>query len=56
MDEDSKSSHSQNDKRGEVLVDRRVLLSGENELDQRRSLFYTRCKCEDKCCDVIIDG
>ena len=34
----------------------RVLLSGETEPDQRRSLFHTRCKCEDKCCDVIIDG
>ena len=30
-------------------------MSGENEPDQR-SLFRTRCKCEDKCCDVIIDG
>ena len=32
------------------------MLSGETKLDQRRSLFHTRCKCEDKCCDVIIDG
>ena len=30
-------------------------MSGENEPDQR-SLFHTRCKCEDKFCDVIIDG
>ena len=37
-------------------MNRRVLLSGETEPDQRRSLFRTRCKCEDKCCDVIIDG
>ena len=37
-------------------MNRRVLLSGEIEPDQRRSLFHTRCKCEDKCCDVIIDG
>ena len=37
-------------------MNRRVLLSGETEPDQRRSLFHTRCKCEDKCCDVIIDG
>ena len=37
-------------------MNRRVMLSGETELDQRRSLFLTRCKCEDKCCDVIIDG
>ena len=32
------------------------MLSGETEPDQRMSLFYTRCKCEDRCCDVIIDG
>ena len=37
-------------------MNERVLLSGETELGQRRSLFRTRCKCEDKCCDVIIDG
>ena len=37
-------------------MNKRVLLSGENEPDQRRSLFCTRWKCEDKCCDVIIDG
>ena len=37
-------------------MNRRVLLSGETEPDQRRSLFRTRCKCEDKCYDVIIDG
>ena len=37
-------------------MNRRVLLIGETEPDQRRSLFHTRCKCEDKCCDVIIDG
>lgn len=33
----------------------KVLLSGDNELDQRRGLFHTRCRCEDKYCDVIID-
>ena len=55
-DEDTRSSHSEDAERGEVLVNRRVLLSGETEPDQRRSLFRTRCKCEDKCCDVIIDG
>ena len=27
-----------------------------DEFDQRRSLFFTRCRCEDKCCNVIIDG
>ena len=37
-------------------MNRRVLLSGETERDQRRSLFHTRCKCENKYCDVIIDG
>ena len=37
-------------------MNRRVLLSGETEPDQRRSLFCTRCKCEDKFCDVIIEG
>ena len=36
-------------------MNRRVILNGETEPDQRRSLFHTRCKCEDKCCDVIID-
>ena len=56
IDEDLKSSHSETVERGEVLIKRRVLLSGETELDQRRSLFHTRCKCEDKCCDVIIKG
>ena len=56
MDEDAWSSHSEETKRGEVLVNKRVLLSGEIEPGQRRSLFHTKCKCEDKCCDVIIDG
>ena len=37
-------------------MNERVLLSGETEPGQRRSLFRTRCKCEDKFCDVIIDG
>ena len=55
VDEDAKSSHSEDAER-EVLVKRRVMLSGENEPDQRRSLFHTCCRCEDKCCDVIIDG
>ena len=56
MDEDAQSSHLEDAKRGETLVNERVLLSGEIEPGQRRSLFHTRCKCEDKCCDVIIDG
>ena len=56
MDEDAQSSHSEDAERGEVLVNERVLLSGETEPGQRRSLFRTRCKCKDKCYDVIIDG
>ena len=56
MDEDAQSSHLEDAKRGEVLVNERVLLCGETKPRQRRSLFCTRSKCEDKCCDVIIDG
>ena len=55
VDKDARSSHSEDAKRGEVLVNRIVLLNGENELEQR-SLLHTRYKCEDKCCGVIIDG
>ena len=51
MDEDAQSSHSEDAKRGETLVNERVLLSGETELGQRRSLFHTRCKCKEKCFD-----
>ena len=56
VDEDARSSHSEGAKSGQVLVNQRVLLSGENEPGQRRSLFHTSYICEDKCCDVIIDG
>ena len=56
MDEDAHSSHSEDAERGETLVNERVLLSGETKLGQWRSLFRTRCKCEDTYCDVIIDG
>ena len=56
MDEDAQSSHLEDAKRGEVLVNERVLLSSEIELGQRRSLFCTRYKCEGKCCDVNVDG
>ena len=42
VDEDVKSSHSKDAKRGEVIANRRVLLSGGNEIDQMRSLFRTR--------------
>ena len=55
MDEDAQSSHSKDAKRGELPINERVLLSGETKPRQRRSLFHTRCKCEDKCCDVIFD-
>ena len=56
MDEDAHSSHSKDAERKETLLNERVLLSGETKPRQRRSLFHTRCKCEDKFCDVIIDG
>ena len=56
MDEDVQSSHSEDAKRGGVLINKRVLLSDETEPRQRRSLFHTKCKCEDKYCDIIIDG
>lgn len=55
VDEDARSSHFEDAEKGEILVNKRVMLSGENELDQR-SLFQTQCRCEDKCCDVIIYG
>ena len=38
------------------MVDERFMLSGETKLGQRRSLFHTRCKSEDKCFNVIVDG
>ena len=56
VDKDAQSSHLEDVERGEVLVNERVLISGETEPGQRRSLFRTKCKCEDKCYDVIIDG
>ena len=56
MDEDAQSSNSKDAERGETLVNERVLLSGETKPQQRRIIFCTRCKCEEKCCDVIIDG
>ena len=56
IDEDAQSSHFEDVERGEVLVNQKALLSGENELDQRRSLFHTRCQYKDRCCNVIIDG
>ena len=56
MDGDAQSSHSEYAKRGEVLVNERVLLCGETKPRQRRSFFCTSCKCEGRCCDVILDG
>ena len=42
MDEDVQSSHSKDVERGEVLVNKRVLLSGETKHGQRRSLFCAK--------------
>lgn len=56
MDDDAQSSHLEDAERGEVMVNEMILLSGETELGQRRIFFHTRCKCEGKCCDVIVDG
>ena len=41
MDDNAQSSHSEDVDKGEVLVNERVLLSGEIEPRQRRSLFCT---------------
>ena len=56
MDEHAQSSHSEDAKREEVLVNERVLLNDETKNGQRRSSFCTRFKCEGKCCDVMVDG
>ena len=56
MDEDVQSSHSKDVERGEVLVNEKVLVIDETKPRQRRSLFHTKCKCEGKFCDVIVDG
>lgn len=42
--------------RGEVLVTRGALLNDEKVLAQRNNLFHTKCKCNGKFCNVIIDG
>ena len=39
VDEDIRSSHSKYAKRGEVLVNNRVLLCGDNEPHQRSACF-----------------
>ena len=56
VDKDAQSSHLEDVERGEVLVNEKVLLSGETKPKQRSILFRTTCKCEGKCCDVIVDG
>ena len=56
VDDDAQSLHSKDVERGEVLVNERVLLSTKIEPGKRRILFHTRCKCDGKCCDVIVDG
>jgi hypothetical protein len=56
VDEVAESSHSEDAKRGEAYVVKRALLNEEKELDQRKNLFHTRCKCEGKFCNFIIDG
>ena len=42
--------------RGEVFFNIRFMLSGDNEHDQRKNLFFSRHRFKDKCCDVIING
>lgn len=37
-------------------VDEEALMNEEKVPDQRKHFFCTRCKCEDKCCNVIIDS
>ena len=56
VDKDAQSSHLEDAERGKVLVNERVLLSGETKPGKWRSLFHTRCKYEEIFCDVIIDG
>lgn len=40
VDDDAKSSHFEDAKRREVLVNKRVMLSGENKPNQRCRLFF----------------
>jgi hypothetical protein len=56
VDEDAYSSHYEDVERGEAFVVKSALLNDEKEPDQRNNLFYTRCKCEGKVCNVIIYG
>jgi len=43
---------------GELLVIRSALsgLASQDDLDQRDTIFYTRCTVEDKVCSLIVDG
>ena len=56
VNENVKPSIFEDAKRGEGLVNIRLLLSGKNELDQRRSLVHTMWKYKYKCSNVITDG
>ena len=51
VDEDAQSSHLEDPERGEVLVNERVLLSGETKPRQRRSLF---CTCASERISVVM--
>jgi hypothetical protein len=49
-----------NRSKGEKLMFRRVLLKPETktteEPEQRKKVFKTKCKIQDKCCHLVIDG
>lgn len=55
-DKGENSSQLEEAKGGEILMTRRALISDDNELAQRKKIFKTRCKCEGKDCNVIIDN
>jgi hypothetical protein len=46
--------------KGENLMFRRVLLKPETKVaeepEQRKKVFKTKCKIQDKCCHLVIDG
>jgi hypothetical protein len=46
--------------KGEKLMLRRVLLKPKTkeaeEPEQRKRVFKTKCKIQDKCCHLVIDG
>jgi len=43
---------------GEMLVIRRALsgLASQNDMEQRKNIFHTRCTVNGKVCPLIIDG